>query len=303
MKRILSGLLIAVLLLASVGCGAGGKNAAPLMWKVTDGEGHTMYLFGTIHIGDARSEAALERVSTVMEQCDALAVEFDVVAYQKDLGEAAKSMMRFLLTDGTTIEDYMPADLYQRAYALLKEAGLFPDLMKTYNLAMWAQLVETAAIQKYSDLDSEHAMDVLLINRAYEKEIPVWDVESAEYQMELLDSFDDEVYLLQIQTTLDSLELYGSSLELMYRLWLAGDRDTFWRLVAAETDAEGADALNDYNARLIDERNAAMAEKAKEHLRSGKTVFFAVGAAHMANASGIVQLLKDAGYTVEEFSY
>lgn len=301
MKRILAGLLAALLLFAAIGCGARGAKGMPLMWKVTDGEGHTLYMFGTIHVGDARSDTALERVSTVMEQCDALAVEFDVVAYQKDPGAMTQSMMQFVLTDGTTIEDHMSADLYERAYALLKEAGLFPDLMKNYNLAMWAQLVETAAIQTHAKLDAEHAMDVMLINRAYEKEIPVWDIESAEFQMDLLNSFDDELYLMQIETTLDSLDMYGASLELMYKLWLAGNRELFWQLVATETD--GSDVLSDYNERVVSERNASMAEKAKEYMQSGKTVFFAVGAAHMANDAGIVQLLKDAGYTVEEFSY
>lgn len=314
MKRILAWMLIAALLLSAVGCTSCVKMAVsqmpegdkkPVMWKATDADGHTLYLFGTIHVGDGRSDAVLEHIAPTLERCDALAVEFDVVAYQKDLGAAAESMTRFMLTDGTTIEDYLPKELYERSYALLKEAGLLPDLMKTYNLAMWAQLVESAAIVRYSDLDTEHAMDMMLINRAYEKSIPVWEVESAAYQMEVLDSFDDETYLTQIQTTLDSLELYGTSLEMMYRVWLSGDRDLFWKMIAAETDGSSpeATALEDYNARLINERNVNMAKKAEEYLLSGKTVFFAVGAAHMANEKGIVQLLIDAGYTVEEISY
>ena len=58
--------------------------------------------------------------------------------------------------------------------------------------------------------------------------------------------------------------------------------------------------MADFNAALIDERNLAMAEKAKEYMKTGKTVFFAVGAAHMANETGVVALLTAAGYTVEE---
>ena len=82
------------------------------MWKATDADGHTLYLFGTIHVGDGRSDAVLEHIAPTLERCDALAVEFDVVAYQKDLGAAAESMTRFMLTDGTTIEDYLPKELY-----------------------------------------------------------------------------------------------------------------------------------------------------------------------------------------------
>ena len=313
MRKAIAWILLPAILLCAAGCAFSktednAENAvSPLLWKVTDNDGHTMYLFGTIHVGDERSITAADQLMPVLERCDALAVEFDVVAYQKDLQTAAQDMMRFMLTDGTTIEDHMPKELYDRAYALLDEAGLFPGMMKNYNLAMWAQLTETAAIAARSDLDADHAMDVLLINRAYEKNIPVWDIESASYQMELLASLSDEASLLQIRTTLDSLDAYRVSLNLMYRLWLSGDKDTFWKLVSAETGASDADdpaaaEMAAFNRELIDERNAAMAEKAKEYLRSGKTVFFAVGAAHMANDTGIVALLKNAGYTVEEIN-
>ena len=41
-----------------------------------------------------------------------------------------------------------------------------------------------------------------------------------------------------------------------------------------------------------------MLEVAKGYLDSGKTVFFAVGLAHLLGDGGLVQALRDAGYTV-----
>lgn len=302
MKRLLAWMLVCVLLLGAVGCGCSKKtgDTVPLMWKVTDAEGHTLYLFGTIHVGDKRSDEVLPRVAKVLDTCDALAVEFDLVAYQQDYSAMMQTMMQYVLNDGTTVDAHMPEDLYARAHKLLEEAGLMPEMMKNYNLAMWSQLVEQAAIMKYSDLSPDKAMDMMLINHAYEKEIPVLEVESAEFQSGLLNSFEDETYLLQIRTTLDSLDQYGAAVELLYSLWLSGDRETFWMAIGAEPALEGDDA---YNEALVDDRNRAMAQKAEAYLLSGKTVFFAVGAAHMANETGLVQLLRNAGYTVEEIGY
>lgn len=301
-RRIIALLLLTALFFCAVGCGK-NRAASPLLWKVTDEAGHTLYLFGTMHVGDERSKTVLEKVSPILDGCDALAVEFDVVAYQNDPASSIDSLLPFLLTDGTTIGDHMPADLYERACKLLDDAGLYPSMMQNYNLAMWGQLVESAAIETKSDLGTESAMDVLLINRAYETGLPVLDIESAAFQMTLLNSFDDELYLAQIQTTLDNLDRYGMSLEMMYRAWLSGNRDVFWNIVAQQPAADGSDLYADYNARLITARNANMAQAAKACLSGGKTVFFAVGAAHMANETGIVQLLTDAGYTVEEVKY
>ena len=58
-----------------------------------------------------------------------------------------------------------------------------------------------------------------------------------------------------------------------------------------------------YNRALLDERNLGMRDKALEYLASGQTVFFAVGAAHMADEVGLVYLLSEAGCTVAPFDY
>jgi len=305
MKRFIACLLAAVMLLGALGCEVvelmkPAKDPQPLMWKVTDPDGYTLYLFGTIHVGDKRSEDVLSHAAKVLDQCDALAVEFDLVAYQKDGGEMMQMLTQYVLTDGTTIEDYMPAETYQQARALLEDAGLMPDMMKNYNLAMWAQLVESAAILTHCNVDSDHAMDLLLLNYAYEKQIPILEVESAAFQANLLGSFDDETYLEQIEATLQVLDVYDAVIEYEYELWLSGDRDQLWSMIAQQSLVE---ETGDFNDSLYHQRNASMAKKAMEYIDSGKTVFFAVGAGHMANETGIVQLLIDAGYTVEQIDY
>ena len=40
-----------------------------------------------------------------------------------------------------------------------------------------------------------------------------------------------------------------------------------------------------------------------EWLASGDKVFFAVGAAHLVGDAGLVTLLREAGYTVEQLDY
>ena len=287
-------------------------DKVPMMWKVTDPDGHLLYLFGTIHVGDERNAAVLERVSPVLESCDALAVEFDIVAYQSDVQASMDDMMQYVLTDGSVVSDYMPEELYQRAYDLLQQAGLFPSMFKSYNLAMWYQLVDSAMILVYSTLDPNCGMDNLLINRAYEMELPVLDVESASFQMSLLNGFDNELYLILIRETLDSAETFNDQLVEMYELWLSGERDDFWAMIAGEEadeedvgeySEEQIEMILDFNRKLADDRNLGMRDRALEFLASGQTVFFAVGAAHMANEAGLVQLLTDAGCTVEPFVY
>ncbi len=281
----------------------------PLLWELSDSEGHKLYLFGTIHVGDGRNPVVLEKLSPILLGCDALAVEFDLVAYEKDLAAVMADYQQFVYTDGSTVRDHMPEELYARCSALLTEAKAYSPLLDYYNLGMWSQLTETAALLTGSSLDPNYAMDRLLILRAYEQELPVLDVESAAFQMGILNSFPDELNLLLIENTLDNLESYGESVDTLYSAWLTGDYDGL--LACLFSDEEGSEDLSeeqlalieDYNRAMIDDRNLGMAETALGYLRSGDTVFFAVGAGHMVGDKGLVQLLRDAGCTVERIEY
>lgn len=106
-----------------------------MRFRVTGEGGQEMYLFGTIHVGDERNAAALSLIAPTLDECDALAVEFDVLAvefdvlaFEEDMSAASEMMMQFLLLDGTTAEDHMPAETYRAAADLLEKAGLMPNI-------------------------------------------------------------------------------------------------------------------------------------------------------------------------------
>ena len=66
----------------------------------------------------------------------------------------------------------------------------------------------------------------------------------------------------------------------------------------AEMTADERAVYEEYYGTLTAQRNVAMAETAASYLESGKTVFFAVGVAHLVGADGLVEALRQAGYTV-----
>lgn len=280
----------------------------PMLFHVTGQNGEEGYLFGTIHAGDARIQIALKKLLPYLDSCDALAVEFDLVAYEKDFAAQMKAMQQFVLTDGTTVEDHMPKELYEKAAALLKEAKLQPNLMKAYNLAMWAQLVEQGALMVHTDYDLEAGMDRSLIEHCYEKNIEVRDVESAELQYQLLAGFPDELNLMLLQDTLNRLDTYGDSIANLFNTWVTGDYAEITSVLTAEEEMEGATEeelalMEDYYDKMLTQRNLGMRDKAVQWLKAGDKVFFAVGTAHLVNEDGLIALLRSEGYTVEQVDY
>lgn len=286
--------------------GDGGVH--PMLFHVTAPNGTEGYLFGTIHVGDERIREALEKVTPYVDECSALAVEFDIVAYEKDIAAQMASMKQFILSDGTTVDQHMPQELFARASALLDEAGLMPSLTKIYNLAMWAQLVEQAALKTHTDLSMEIGMDRSLIEHCYDKKIEVRDVESPELQYGLLAGFSDELNLLLIENTLDNLDEYKESIHSLYDAWLEGNYDDLVAVLQEDEDTEELTEeqialLEDYNDQLLTQRNLGMRDKALQWLEAGDKVFFAVGAAHLVGEDGLAELLRAAGCTVEQVKY
>ncbi len=280
------------------------EEITPLFWRVTDKDGKTvLYLFGTMHAGDERNESVLCRVDDELSTCDALAVEFDTVAYQSNISAMMNDMRAFLYTDGSSVKDHVTEELYNKMKSVMEDAGVYNAAFDVYNLSMWSQLLEEAYLEMTS-VSTDWAIDTLLINRAYETDKPVLDIESGSFQLNLLASFSDELNILLIESLLDySYEEYEENLVELHAAWLSGDEETILESTKDEADEDLTPKerkfIEEYNRKMIDDRNVGMAEKAVEYIESGDVVFFAVGAAHMVGDVGVVSLLKDKGYTVE----
>ena len=277
----------------------------PLLWKVTDGDGRTLYLFGTMHAGDERSCDMLEAVDKTLSSCDSLAVEFDSDKYLSDTVTIASDMQKFMYTDGSKITDHISADLYNKMKDALEGAGIYSPLYDWYKPSMWSQLLETAYLGM-CPLSTDFSIDSMLTGRAKALGMSVLDVESGSFQMDLLASFPDELNILLIESSLGySYDEYSDGIIELYEAWLAGDAEKIEEL-SSETDEELSEEeqalIDDYNYKMLDERNLGMAGKAKEYIKSGRTVFFAVGSAHMVGDAGIVSQLTEDGYTVERIN-
>ncbi|MBQ9415005.1 MAG: TraB/GumN family protein [Clostridia bacterium] len=320
-RRIACVLLSCVLLIAIAGCrlpsvapsfptttttaAADADSISPLCWQVTGPSGNTLYLFGTIHIGDERMAAVMSKLQDRLASCDALAVEMDTVAFENS--PEAPQIITTVFYESPTyrISDHMPADLYERAVAMLKKAGMYADFYDQFDLAYWSLLLEQAALSLYSDLNSDWGVEDHIITAANKQGIPVLEIESAEEQYHMLDQFSDELNLWLIEDLLDSQDEYGEQTAALYEAWLAGDYEQLCALNGmgddlSEYSEEEQALLKEYNQKLLDDRNVGMAKAAKRYLEDGKTVFLAVGAAHMLGDAGIVHLLEQEGYAVEQ---
>ena len=282
-----------------------------IMWEVTspDGSGK-LYLLGSIHIALEETSYFHPAVIEAFYASGALVVECDVVAFESDFAAITAVAAKLMYTDGTTLRDHMAEETYSllKAYVEENDVGypmLFLDYMTVYAVL---DILQLGLYMDYGFLP-EYGVDSTLLHAAKAANMPVIEVESVAFQMDMLTSFSDELQELLMIDFLENHESVLESIEEMLEMWRAGDIAGFEAYLdedeEVETDVtpEAEALIEEYNRKMLDDRNLGMTDKAIELLESGETYFYVVGAAHMFGDTGIVPDLIAAGYSVVPMEY
>jgi len=294
----------------------------PLFYHVTGEEGQEMWLLGTIHVGDSRTAFLPEEIYNAFAASDALALECDTEAFDEELekddalSEKVSDLYVFS-ANGDTFESLMEEEEYDRAVQLLKAVGGYNMNMPYLIPSAWSDSIDLFSLRQGYHLHRDMGVERRLYAWAEELEKEIIEVESNMFQLEMLTGFSNDLQLLLLEESMEYMgpEYYEGVLDL-YEKWCAGDEAVLREELSDEDDTSELteEELAEYNANkpLYDEydkavsidRNVGMLKKAIEYLESGEVIFYAVGLAHLLNdTNGLVDTLREAGYTVELVTY
>lgn len=289
-------------------------KATPLFYHVTGPEGQEMWLLGTIHIGDERTSYLPQEIYDAFDAADALAVEYNSEAFEEELenNEELSDQISdcYFYSDGSTTGDHInDKDLFEFAEKLMKATGNYHMNVPYLKAYIWSSSIDNFYLRQSYGLNSTQGVDNQLIHRAMEQDKTILDVESGLFQTQMITGFSDglqELLLLESAAT-DPLEYIESSWEL-FEMWCAGDEAAMIAYLNDDSDTselteEELAMLEEYNNAMGTDRNDDMLDVAVGYLESGDVVFYAVGLAHLLAEDGLVNTLRDAGYTVELVPY
>lgn len=319
------------------------EKPTPLFYHVTGDEGQEMWLFGTIHVGDDRTAFLPQEIYDALLSSVALAVECDSEGFDQQMEEdeslQSKVSALYYYSDGPISEHLDTEDLYEDAKKALKATGGYFYNSDYQKASSWSSSIDNFYLAQGRKLVREKGIESRLERIAKENEIPLWEVESSLFQLQMLLGFSDNLQEFQLYSSVYSngKDSWESTQEL-FELWCAGDEAALieelaresWEITEedlAEMEAqedltdedreeiqkirENMETINkelekirkEYIAAMETDRNLGMLNKAIEYLESGETVFYAVGLAHLLAEDGLVTTLREAGYTVELVTY
>ncbi|MGL4873024.1 MAG: TraB/GumN family protein [Clostridium sp.] len=296
LKKILPiGLSVFFVLGSFVGCGGSKEEdksevAKGYQWKV-EKDGKELYLIGTMHPINDEYNYFSDTVSDIIEKTNVLSLE--VNASEQD---ALLANARIMYEGGKTIEDDLNKKEVEALRLLAKDTGLDYEKLKVYKAQGIVQNISAVTYEK-ANLDMK-TFDDMLKERYLKDNKKVDQVENMEFQIELLDKIQG------IDTLKEMLNGYeeGSFEELskedveyaknIMEAYKTGDEAFMLEAIKMQKENEET-----YKSLILD-RNVDMVKKIEEYMNLDEKYVVAVGALHFFGDDGIVELLKEKGYSV-----
>ncbi len=268
------------------------------IWEVTSDD-TTVYILGSIHVADADLYPLEEVIEDSYKASSNLVVEININD-SENLQETQRLLMeKGMYPSGENLEDHITAELYEKLKKRLKElnsSGLF-----LYSLKMFEPWVVALSISdlEYIELgyDAEHGIDIYFLNKADEDGKNILELETVEFQLDIFDGLPEELQIMMLEDTIDN-PTTREELEELFDAWCVGDTVTMEQILFEENEEdEEYDLLQE---RLIDERNFQMLTKIEDYLEDDEIYFVVVGAGHLIGDNGIIKLLIQKGYKVNQ---
>ena len=293
-----------------------GQNAGSLglLWKAT-GNGNTLYLLGSIHTDRSNLYPFHKQLRDIIASTELAAFELDFNS-REGIDEFAAMQV---YSDGTTLKDHISSELYQDVVEALAAIGM-PEA-ETAQFKPWAlaNSFNAQATMDETTSDNAVAIDLYVNNKASNVGIPVEGIETYAFQGSIFEGLSAESlenYLAMALTAFQGTDGYELSEEERAELEAALEEQTQmmdrWMNHWKTRDVQGfaqdfpkdeiqSNTNDELNAKLFEGRDPNMIAWADRYLKQDgvHTGLMTVGAGHMIGKTGIVQGLKDLGYTVE----
>jgi uncharacterized protein len=277
-----------------------GDEKANFLWKVAGPDGKDkVYLLGSIHIVPDDIYPLSRKIGEAYESSGFLVVEADVNSV--DQAEVQQMMMaKGMYSEGGSLADDLSENQIKKLEKALKKTGMLSleqvKLMKPWLVAL---TVPQLIILK-SGLKADNGIDMHFLKKASKDKKRILELESADFQLDLLSSFSDDLQIKFLESTLDELDTFKEEYDSMVKAWKDDDVKKMEKIVNDEYDENPG--LKEVYRKLVYDRNVSMTSKIDGYMKDKRKdkFFVIVGAAHLIDKDGIVKMLEKKGYKVQK---
>jgi len=263
------------------------------IWRVQSKKS-TVYILGSIHMLKQDIYPLSSTIENAFDASDVLAVEADI----NDISRLdVQSFMKSAFYSGDdTLDKHVSGSTVETIKEQTDRLGLPFEVVAKQKPWFLALMLESLELMK-SGYNPDYGIDKYFLSKAGNKK-KVVELESLEYQMDILSGLNDNEQELFLLYTIKDLKILAQEIDTLVEAWKSGAADSIESTVA-KSIPDDRRFLSLYD-KLIYKRNRNMASKVEGFLKTRSTYFVVVGAAHLLGDKGIIQLLQRKGYSVEQ---
>lgn len=269
---------------------------APFLWKI---EGETeAYLYGTMHVQDERVVTLPQVVYESIEESDVLYTEIKL-----DIASLVRGILEGVLEEGT-LADIIPEPLYKRIDKYLISHGVSIIMFNEFKL--YVLILELPSVEYMKEFEDKLTLDYYIYEIASVKGKDASSVETMGEHSRVFETISQEEQILLLNYTLNELEKgrdegYYEDAIIVY---LKGDLDELMN-TSSLFFPEHMEIARKVDKRMMTSRNLIMTERIINKMKKqpDKTHFFAVGAAHYHDKTGILERLERRGYNITRVEF
>lgn len=271
-------------------------NAEGLLWRIEKTGTRPSHLFGTAHVTDARVLAGLQRLQPILDEARVLAVEI----VQSDLKAAGGRMLsRAIDASSRTLSSIEDAGSRQGLKGAIAELGLPEEAAEHIRPWFLAVMLSAPSCERARLAGGLPTVEARLEEMAAARRVRVQGLETPEEQIEALVSLPEAAGRRALVDVARLGAYREDMLETLIGAYLDGSVSRF--LTAAQDGlligGVGLAGWAEAQDILVTRRNRLMTTRAIPLIETGGALV-AVGALHLPGPTGLVQLLRAAGYTV-----
>jgi hypothetical protein len=263
-----------------------------LMWKAASPT-TTVYLVGSIHLGDSSMYPLPKEVEAAFVAAKVLAVEINIK--NADQAKMMGLVQKYgLYTGDDSLSKHLPKETQTALDDYCTKHNVPPQGME--KLKPWVVTVTIVAMAwQQAGEDPSLGIDMHFLDESKPPQ-RIDELESMESQLSIFAEATEEEQQSMLAAALKQGDKIKDLIKRTQAAYVAGDPDALQK-VLDEQDDVGSKSLE---KKLLDDRNVAMTSKMEEYLKGKEPIFAVVGAAHIIGDKGIAKLLRDKGYKVEQ---
>lgn len=282
-----------------VDAAAATENGDALLWKVEKSGVPASYLFGTIHMSDVRVAVLPDKIKAAFDSAKTVALEVANTSEAGLIEAMTKVPEQIAYLDGKTLQAQLTADEFEKVKKLVGKYGMPGEAAVVLRPWIVSLLLAMTDCQRAQMAAGKESLDTRLETEAKKRGATVVGLETAESQLKAMADVPDTQQVQMLKSGLVYVDRTDDLIETLVQMYLnrrIGGAMPFQKALAAKSGIPDS-AFEGFNKIMLVDRNVRMRDAAKPLFDQG-AAFVAVGALHLTGKNGLVQLLREAGYTV-----